>query len=222
MKNLLIPFYFIHEYLLILWLDILYLLNKNPPAAWKNGTKDVLLIPGVTVYWNFMKEIGNHLNHLGYRVHIVPELGNNTYPLENSARIVSVFIIFHHLSDLIIIGHSKGGLIGTYLLANSKINSKIKLLISIATPYSGSKVSKFLKASAELIPNSPIINNVNLLKYDRNKIIAIHSRLDNHVIPHSSLHLNGAKNYELDIVGHTRILVSNKTLKLISSILKSP
>lgn len=213
----------ISEYLLILSLKKHSRLFPIPPESWNTGsTGNVILIHGVWEPWNFLFDIGDYLNKMGYKIHIIPELKDNTLPLFSAAEMVSGYISDHKLSDLILICHSKGGLIAYNLLSNPKINSLIKLVISISTPYHGSHVGLFHPASIELIPKSPVIKKLETIKVDRTKIHAIHSRIDNHSIPHNGLHLEGAHNYELDIVGHTRILVSPKTQKLISDILKNP
>ena len=156
---------------------------------------------------------------MGYKIHIVPELKDNSMPLISAVQIVKKHILSHRLTNLILVCHSKGGLIAYNLLSDPKIDTLVKLVITISSPFHGTHVGKFHPASVELAPQSPVIKKLESIKVDRAKIQAIHSQIDNHSIPHNSLHLAGANNYELDILGHTRILVSPKTLKLISSLI---
>jgi hypothetical protein len=59
--------------------------------------------------------------------------------------------------------------------------------------------------------------NLNI-KYNH-KVFALYPTLDNHVLPNKNLLLPGAHNIQIDVVGHTRILTSAKTLATISQII---
>jgi len=223
MNPWLIPFQLIDEYSLIFRLKANGKKFPNLPLSWNNGKKgDILLVHGVTEPWNFLFDIGIYLNEMGYKVHIIPELKDNSMPLFSAVQIVKKHILSHCFTNLILVCHSKGGLIAYNLLSDPKIDTLVKLVITISSPFHGTHVGKFHPASVELAPRSPVIKKLETIKVDRTKIHAIHSQIDNHSIPHNSLHLDGANNYELDILGHTRILVSKKTQHLISQILKTP
>jgi alpha-beta hydrolase superfamily lysophospholipase len=223
MNPCLIPFQLIDEYLLIFGLKTNGKKFPHPPSSWNNGKKgDIVLIHGVTEPWNFLFDIGDYLNKTGYKIHIIPELKDNSMPLISATQIVKKYILSHHFLNLILVCHSKGGLIAYDLLSDSRIDSLVKLVITISSPFHGTHVGKLHPASMELAPRSLVIKKLETIKTNKSKIHAIHSRIDNHSIPHSCLHLEGAHNYQLDILGHTRILVSKKTQHLISQILKTP
>ena len=214
MKEALVPFQMVDEYTLILYLKLQHFLHPLPPPSWQVGDRgDVVLIPGVAEYWNFLQVIGDFLNQRGYRVHTIPSLEDNTLPLTEASKIAAEAITDY--PNPYLVSHSKGGLIALNLL----IDPKVKLSVSISTPYHGSNVAKLMSSSAELSPESPTITQLDSLPIDRHKIISIYPSFDNHVLPHSGLILAGAENHQLDVVGHTRILTSPQTLQLLSQIL---
>jgi len=66
-----------------------------------------------------------------------------------------------------------------------------------------------------MIPNSEIIQNVLSENKNNGKIINFYPSLDNHVVPNKDLILEGAKNIEMKVVGHTRILEDEELLNEI-------
>lgn len=197
-------------------------LHRNPPKHYLGhivkGKEPVILIPGIIGKWAFLKKLGDQISLEGHPVYIVPKLGHNLADIPTAATIVQEIIDENHLKDIIIVAHSKGGLIGKYLLINDK---RFKKLISIATPFAGSNIARLVphRAFRELLPGSKIIGQINSNNEINKKIISIIPPYDNHVPKGSSL-LNGAKNIKVTIHGHHKILFSDEVAKQVLSLLK--
>jgi esterase/lipase len=203
------------EYLLIIKLNIKGFLKRSLPKNWSQGDKqDVILIHGFRENWIFLEKIGNFLSNKGYKVHVSKRLKINTASIVTNADILEEFISENNLKNITLISHSKGGLIAKYFLDHSKYSKKVDKAISIATPYGGTYFS-FLIGNIELSPISKTIKNINKNRSSCKKIVNIYPSFDNHVIPNRNLILEDAKNIKVDVVGHTKILTHEDTIKLV-------
>lgn len=199
-------------------------IHRNPPKHYLGhiveGKAPVILIPGITNRWGFMKKLGDRISLEGHPVYIVPRLGYNLVDIPTAAKIVQEVINENKLEDVIIVAHSKGGLIGEYLLTCDK---RIKKLIAVATPFYGSHLAKFfkLKAFKELSPESKIITELNLNEEVNKRIISLVPVFDNHVWHQSGSFLKGAKNIKVEVSGHHKILFSGQVADQILDILRT-
>ena len=185
------------------------------PEYYKNGSKgDVLMIVGLNENWNFLKTVSDHINAKGYRVHF-PKFETRS-PLRICTLDILKYIDDNNLKNIIIITHSKGGLIARSILKDHDDN--IQSIIEISSPNQGTIFGYlgFINLK-ELKPNCKTLKE--LENINTQKIINIFPQFDNHVIPNTSLYLEGAKNVKLDIVGHTRILESKELLTELDKIL---
>lgn len=206
----------IKEYLLIGRLK----LKKNEliPKSWGEGTKgNMVLLPGLNEKYVFLEKLADFFNNSGYKIHVVKYDPNDK--IENITEVVANYIKNMGLKRVILLGHSKGGLVAKYLMDYfPKVNRVIIKSISIATPYGGSLLGYFrIWNSWHLRPGSEILIKVRKKNENLSKIINIYSRVDNHVIPNRNLVLDGAKNIMVDMVGHTRIVESEETRKIIKN-----
>jgi pimeloyl-ACP methyl ester carboxylesterase len=176
----------------------------------------IILIPGIYEKWHFLKTISDPLSLKGHPIYVLEHLGYNTGEIHHSAKLIRELIDEKNLRDVILIAHSKGGLIGKHLLAFHNKDERIKKLIAIAAPFRGSHIVKFIphKAAKELHPDSAIIKQLQEIKNVNGKIISIFGFFDNHIWPESSCFLEDAKNIQVNVYGHHRIL-SNKEVKEI-------
>ncbi len=205
------------EYLLILKNFV----NYNPlPQSWRNGTRgNVLLLPGVYENAHFFLQLGSELNTNGFRVHQIDSLVNQSMSVDQYCTTIKQFINNNQLNKVILLAHSKGGLIAKSLLIDPSINKKIFKTICIATPFGGSWLSKLIPGGRDLAPNSSLIKKLDSNKQYNHLIHNLYPIFDNHVIPNRHLFLQGAKNYQVDVIGHTRILENKETINLIKKIL---
>lgn len=177
----------------------------------------VIIIPGIALRWGFMKPLADFISLKGYATYVIPQLGQNLSEVADCAKKLEALIIEQNLKDVVIIGHSKGGLIGKYLLSTS-INKKIKGLIAIATPFSGTLLSKFIPHNSykELNQESKLIKELSSLKEINKKIISIFPEYDNHIWGGTSSFLEGAfENIKIPIRGHHKIINDKYTWGII-------
>jgi triacylglycerol lipase len=179
----------------------------------------VLLIPGVFESWRFMQPVADHLYRRGHPVHVLDKLGYNTGAIPDLAVIVLEYLERADLHDVTIIAHSKGGLIAKQALGQPGSLARVRHLIAINTPFSGSRyASFFLMPSVRMFaPNGQVIRALSLDTAVNRRISSLYSVFDPH-IPETS-RLDGAENVILPTIGHFRPLAAAHTLELVSGIL---
>ena len=217
--------HWIIDYYYLLYGILLMLIHKNPPRHYLDfvvkGKVPIILIPGISNKWGFLKHLGDSISRKGHPVHTVNKLKFNFLDISTSAKIVREIIDKNNLEKAIIIGHSKGGLIGKYLLIHENKDNRIKRLIAIGAPFSGSKLAKISPRISfkELTPESKIIQEMNSHKEVNSKIVSIMPGFDNHVWHEKGSNLEGAINITVPTYGHHKILfdkdVINKIIELI-------
>lgn len=220
MKNL---HHWIKDYLYAIHKHSLAFIYQKPPKHYLGfvveNKNPIILIPGVFERWYFLKVIADPLSLKGHPVYALDNLGYNTREIKNTAKLIRELIDEKKLENVTIIAHSKGGLIGKYILANFNQDQRIKKVIAIATPFNGSKITKFIpnKAIKELSPDSEIIKNLMKEKEVNHKIVSIFGTFDNHVWPESSSDLKGAKNIQVKTRGHHKILSDKNVQEILLS-----
>ncbi|MEN9552009.1 MAG: hypothetical protein RI935_386 [Candidatus Parcubacteria bacterium] len=214
-----------HDYLYMLYgvmAGIVYITPHRPHSYASHLSKNpVVILPGVFNKWGFMKKMVNELHRLGHPVYVVPKLGYNLHTIPHSANLVTEVIEENNLKNVILIGHSKGGLIGKYILCHNTTKGKVIGMISIATPYSGSEMTKVLPIAPlkELHTTSQIIKDLQLHVDVNKKIISIIPEYDNHVWSEEGSYLEGAKNIHVPVHGHHKIVFDREVIaSVVSSI----
>ncbi|MCA9392473.1 hypothetical protein KC614_04750 [candidate division WWE3 bacterium] len=211
----------IKEYALIGYFKILPFVHKTTPDAWNHGDKgDVVLIPGLHETAFSLLKVGNVLNVLGYRIHTIPDF-SSIAPVQKIHERLENVVKSLDGEEIILVSHSKGGVVARYFLTQSPLADRVKSAVTISAPHHGSLFGKLQYHNLhELDHNSEVLMTINDSPDHAKKIINIYPRLDNHVLPNRNLLLDGAKNIEIDIVGHTRILASDKLFDELIRVLK--
>ncbi len=183
------------------------------------GKSPIILIPGIYEKWHFLKYIADPISLKGHPVYALEYLGYNTNEIKHAAKLIRELIDEKKLDDVVIISHSKGGLIGKYILAFLNKDQKIKKMITVATPFAGSYIVKYLPhhPAKELHPDSEIIKELDVKREVNSKIVSIFGIFDNHIWPKSSCFLVGAKNIQVNIHGHHKILFNKEVKEIILS-----
>ena len=155
-------------------------------------------------------------------MHVVSELGFNTGAIPDMAVIVSAYLEREDLSDVTVVAHSKGGLIAKQALSHPGTLPRVRHVIAVNTPFSGSRyASLFLLRSVRMFaPNGRVIRALGLDIAVNRRISSLYSVFDPH-IPETS-RLIGAENIVLPTVGHFRPLAAPDTLSLITTIIDRP
>jgi len=224
-------------------------IHRDPPKHYLGYTIDgkvpVVLIPGILGKWGFMKSLGDKISRRGHPVYIVPELGYNIYNIPTSAKTLRSLIVHiipkrghvppkisrgaeavrklieeEDLSGVVLVAHSKGGLIGKYLLAHHNIDNRVLGMVAIASPFSGSAMAKLIPHDSfkELRADSEIIQDLERHRKANERIISIIPEYDNHVWAERGSFLeSAAENIEVPIHGHHKVLFDKKVLSLVLS-----
>lgn len=181
--------------------------DRTDPVSLRTGPKEpVLLIPGIWETWRFLLAVAKHLHDSGHPVHVLTALRRNGAPVASSAEIVRDYLREQGLEHVVIVAHSKGGLIGKYAMLLEDPDSRIDRMIAVATPFSGSVYAPYTLL-ASLRAFSPTDATTVLLGRNLEvnaRITSIYAEFDPH-IPGGS-NLPGATNVRLRTAGHFRIL----------------
>jgi len=209
--------------------DYLYAIHKQgqdflfrkPPRHYLDYINEdkspIVLIPGLFEKWHFLQAIADPLSLKGHPVYVLDHLEYNSKEIPHSAKLVQEFIDAKNLKGVVLITHSKGGLIGKYLVTFYDKNERVKKLITVATPFNGSAITKFFrqKAIKELSPDSDIIKELHKEKEPNRKVTSIYGVFDNHIWPESSCHLEGAENIQVEAHGHHKILNNGRVIDIV-------
>lgn len=196
--------------------------RRTPPRHYLGhvveGKAPVIILPGVFNTWAFVSPIADQLSLLGHPIYVVPKLGNNIGDISEAAKKVREVIVENNLVDVILVAHSKGGLIGKYVLAYENGDYKVKGLIAIATPFHGTAITKLVPSGhvSELAENSQIIRDLITQRQINNRIVSIYPSYDNHVWHEQGSFLEGAlENIQVKITGHHRVLYDKQVQKTV-------
>jgi pimeloyl-ACP methyl ester carboxylesterase len=203
-------FYWSLDYAYVARKQLLGAISRTKAEQYRNRqTKkpSIILIPGVYEHWQFMKPLAALLHHHAYDVHVVEGLGYNRHDIMTTASVVQAYVASHNIKQCILVAHSKGGLIGKYLLTTNNRDGRILGLVALNTPFSGSRYAYLFlifKSLRIFIPNSSILKLLSKNQLVNQSIVSIYSKFDPH-IPGGS-YLEGAKNIQLETHGHFRIV----------------
>ena len=181
--------------------------TKSDASAFAEGSlAPVLVIPGIYESWKFMLPLVAGVHRLGHPVHVVRPLRLNLRPVPESAEIVRAYLDLNELEDVIIVAHSKGGLIGKQVMVDPEGKRRIDKMLAVATPFRGSVYSLFMLTPSlrSFSPRDATIQALALEEDINSRVVSVYGRFDPH-IPATS-ELVGARNVELDTGGHFRIL----------------
>lgn len=188
--------------------------HRRIPKA-RGDLAAVLLIPGVYERWQFMRAVGGRLAKRGYAVHVVEPLGRNLSSIPDAAAIAQRYLDDNDLRGVIVVAHSKGGLIAKYMMSFDDPTGRIRGLVAIATPFAGSSLARYAPTRA-LRAFAPTETTLALLAEQaevNSRIVSIFPEFDPH-IPGGS-HLEGALNIQLPVDGHFRLLVDPHVLDAV-------
>lgn len=179
-------------------------------SRWSSGRgAPVLLLPGVWETWHVLTPLARVLHAAGHPVHVVPGLGTNSADLDATAARVSDRLEELDLHDVVVVAHSKGGLVAKALLTRPEAAARVRGIVAIATPFEGSRYATWFPSRTirRLSPRDPGLRAL-AEDVDANvRIVALRPRVDPHV-PRSagSPGLAGAVEVELPLVGHFKPL----------------
>ncbi|AEG45640.1 triacylglycerol lipase [Isoptericola variabilis] len=165
----------------------------------------VVLLPGIYETWEFLAPVAASLARAGYPIRTVPALRHNARPVPESADVVADHLERTGLSGVVLVAHSKGGLIGKRVML-STASDRVVGMVAIATPFSGSRWARYMltRSLRSFDPRDPVLLALAGELVVNERITAIYPRFDPH-IPETG-RLEGARNVELPLSGHFRPL----------------
>ncbi|GAA2087365.1 hypothetical protein GCM10009840_26600 [Pseudolysinimonas kribbensis] len=172
--------------------------------------RPVVLIPGIYETWHFLRPMGDALHADGHPVHVLETIGRNGGPIPWVAREAHRLMEQRDLHEVVIVAHSKGGVVGKQLLvdelARPEAQRRVARVIAIASPFAGSSMARLVPVGGlrAFLPGDALLARLAAERAADARITSIAPRLDLH-IPEGS-RLDGAENIEIDVVGHFRIL----------------
>lgn len=190
--------------------------SRVSPDEFLSGTgRHVLIIPGIFEDWRFMLPLIRTLHDAGHPVHVVTVLQRNRLAVPKAAELIAGYLRDRDLTDVLIVAHSKGGLIGKFAMMALDPGRRLVRMVAVASPFSGSRYAGFmlLPSLRALSPRSAVTLQLSREQRVNERITSIYGLFDPH-IPEGSV-LPGARNIQLDTGGHFRILAHEETLKTV-------
>lgn len=184
--------------------------------------RPVVTIPGVWEPWGFLGPVIDALHQAGHPVHVLPALRRNSRPVADAARIVADHLEENDLRDVVIVAHSKGGLVGKYVMSELDPHDRITSMVAICTPFAGSHYARFTTSRTlrAFSPDDPTTLRL-LENLETNaRITTISGVFDPH-IP-SIVGLEGATNITLDEGGHFRLLDRPEVIEIVLEVAGRP
>lgn len=200
--------------------------DRAVPAAFAEGTlRPVVILPGIYESWHYLRPIAERLNAQGHPVHVILTLGLNRAPIPATAASVYARLVDLGLTDVALVAHSKGGIVGKHIMAvddhaDNGEPRRVDRLVAIASPFSGSAMAR-LVPNPELrvfLPKDPVIAALASELGVNARITSIYPTFDPHV-PDGS-RLEGARNVEVQVVGHFRILLQPAVFDAVADALR--
>ena len=171
----------------------------------------VVVVPGVYETWHFMRPLMDVLHDRGHPVHVLTVLRHNVKPVPVSAEEVMAYLDEHDLRGVLVVAHSKGGLIGKYAMTRLDPHGRIDRMVAVSTPFAGSKYAVLAPVRHLRVFRAadPVLAGL-ARELDANaRITSVYGVFDT-LIPGGS-ELTGAENVRLDLGGHFRILGDRRT-----------
>jgi alpha-beta hydrolase superfamily lysophospholipase len=126
------------------------------------------------------------------------------------------------LNEVVLVAHSKGGLVGKTLMLTEVGEDRVASMIAINSPFAGSDYAHLVPLSTlrEFVPNHDTIVTLAKAREVNSRITSIYSVWDP-IIPNGSA-LEGATNIELAVTGHFRILDRPELLDAVARAARAP
>ncbi len=210
------PFVYLADYAYALRLLSRGLLTARDDSQYLGGElAPVVLLPGVYEPWTFLRPLAQRLHDLGHPVHVVRSLGNNTRGIPVAAGRAEAYLDQHDLRGVVLVAHSKGGLIGKHMMLVDDAAGRIDRLVAIATPFGGSRYAHWM-LDPSLRAFRPTEKTMAMLAASasvNSRITSIYGSVDTH-IP-EGCELPGAVNLEFPVSGHFRVLADEGVLAAV-------
>lgn len=190
--------------------------SSTRPDEFLGGTgRPVVVIPGIYEDWRFMLPLVRRLHAAGHPVHVVTVLQRNRLAVPKAAALIAGIVRERDLTDVMIVAHSKGGLIGKFVMMSLDPERRIAGMVAVCSPFSGSRYASYmlLPSLRAFSPRNAVTLQLSREESVNERITSVYGLFDPH-IPEGSV-LPGARNIRLDTGGHFRILGHEDTIGTI-------
>ncbi|GAA3912533.1 esterase/lipase family protein [Microbacterium invictum] len=223
MKPLRIARWWASDYLYAGYGQVRAFLDRRDPSELRTGdARPVIILPGVWETWGFLRPLIDVLRAGGHPVHVLPALGRNGRPIPATAEVVSAYLAEHDVRDVVIVAHSKGGLIGKYVMSRLDPDERVTAMVAVCTPFAGSAYARFMlvpSLRAFLPTDATTLQLLESLEVNT-RITTVAGVWDPH-IP-AAHELAGATNITLDDGGHFRLLASPEVARIVRDVASRP
>lgn len=197
------------DYAYVGWRQLRGLVAPGDPARYATGDAvPVVLLPGIYETWFVLEPLARALHDAGHPVVTVPGLRYNTAGLDDSARLVARRLAELGLDRVVLVAHSKGGLIGKHLMSQlapgPSSTPSVVGLVALNTPFAGSRYATYFPSRPvrALSPRFPAMLSLARDVAAHGRIVSVYGLFDPHVPGGSAL--AGATNVQLPVMGHFR------------------
>jgi pimeloyl-ACP methyl ester carboxylesterase len=195
------------------------LLSRTTPGSYTDPhparRPAVLLLPGVYESWRFLEPLARDLFRHGHPVHVVAPFGFNRGSIPDMADLAAAALRDEDLRDVVIVAHSKGGLIGKSVMGRADVRERVLGMIAVNTPFSGSPYARLLplRSVRAFLPDDEVLTALSAQRADNGRIVSVATSFDPHIPGGSAL--PGARLVRLATPGHFRSLVDPELLPLL-------
>ncbi|MCU1528631.1 MAG: hypothetical protein JWP75_2394 [Frondihabitans sp.] len=182
-------------------------IGGSVPARFRTGSEaPILLLPGVYETWRTLRWFGEILNADGHPVVVVPGMAHNRRPFADTAAAAQHILDVHDLHGVVILAHSKGGIVGKTMMLDTDSGARIDRMVAVNSPFSGSSMARFVPTKGFRVfrPEDPHLVRLGAEIEVNSRITSVFSDFDGHV-PDGS-RLAGARNVRIPLDGHFRPL----------------
>jgi hypothetical protein len=175
----------------------------------------VLLLPGVYESWRFLEPLARDLFRHGHAVHVVAPFGLNRGSIPDMAELAAAALRDEDLRDVVIVAHSKGGLIGKAVMGRADVRDRVLGMVAVNTPFSGSPYARLLplRSVRAFLPDDEVLTALAAQRADNSRIVSAATVYDPHIPGGSAL--PGARLVRLATPGHFRSLTDPGLVPLL-------
>lgn len=183
----------------------------------------IVFVPGYTVVHNPVRRgIVDKLRAEGFTVAAFNPGSTANRDIQNIAHELFDFIEEvcrrTRSSTVAVVAHSMGGLIAKQYLQKFGGHRRIAKLITLGTPFGGTRVAyvgAHTRAARQMLPGSSFLSELSKDTRYLDRILSIRASRDHVIKPKTSPRLEGARNVEVSVAGHTTLRDSNEVITII-------
>lgn len=206
------------DYVYVGWRQARGLARRGAPSGMGSGSRiPVVLVPGIYETWFFLEPLARALHRAGHPVVTVPALGLNAFDLATSAQLVADRIAQVGAERVVLVAHSKGGLIGKHLLTRPDLAGAVVGMVAVNTPFRGSAYATHFPARSvrALSPRFPDMIDLARDVASHGRIVSVYGDFDPHIPGGSAL--EGAVNVHLPVMGHFRTVARPEVIEAVTT-----